>query len=347
MSIAEVAKRAGVSRATVSRVINQHTGVSPAIVQVVREAVDALGYQPPPLERRPGRRSAPRTKENSGIIAVVLLDQHYHHTPGVFAAHLSGIEREAAEHGWDVMVVQATEASRLPSSLSSKNVDGLILMGAQADPAVRRALERFTCIWLSSHHDQSGDSVLAGNQQISRIALQYLMGRGHRHLGFLTVMSSYPAYPARAEAFRFFGQVAGATVDVFMDKAEESETLRVQDLSLLQRRIAVQVDRMAAMERRPTGLFIPNDMMTGMCYVALKSRGIVPGRDVDVISCNNEVSYLVGLDPRPATIDIGAEMIGRRSVEQLMRRIRHPSESRQVQIAVTPVLVEPPRSPDA
>jgi DNA-binding LacI/PurR family transcriptional regulator len=66
----------------------------------------------------------------------------------------------------------------------------------------------------------------------------------------------------------------------------------------------------------------------------------MPGRDIDVISCNNEMSYLVGLDPRPATIDIGAETIGRRSVEQLLRRIKHPEELRQVQIAVTPMLVE-------
>ncbi len=342
MSIAEVARRAGVSTATVSRVINKRHSVSPAIAQVVREAADALGYEPPPLDRRPGRRVPVHQKETSGNIAVVILDELYHHTPGVFAAHLSGIEREAAEHGWGVLVFQVASGSRLPSALSSKNVDGVILMGAEADPAVHRALERFTSIWLSSHHEQTGDSVLAGNHQIGRIAAEYLIKRGHRHLGFLSVMSSYPAYPARAEAFRFFAEAAGATVSAFMDEPESSETLRAQNLDHLQTRIAEQVNRLAASERRPTGLFVPNDMMTAMCYVALRSRGVVPGRDIDVVSCNNEISYLVGLDPRPATIDIGAEMIGRRSVEQLLRRIRHPAESRQVQIAVAPVLIEPP-----
>ena len=105
MSIAEVAKRAGVSRATVSRVINKRNGVSAEIAQAVRDAVAALGYQPPPLDRRPGRRAPLVSREGPGLIAVVVVDDLYQHTPGVFAAHLSGIEREAAEHGLGVLVV--------------------------------------------------------------------------------------------------------------------------------------------------------------------------------------------------------------------------------------------------
>lgn len=339
MSIADVARLAGVSRATVSRVINKRNGVSAEIAQAVRVAVQELGYHPPPLERRPGRRVPLVSREGPGLIAVVVVDDLYQHTPGVFAAHLKGIEREAAENGLGVIVTHLGGGARTTPALSSPRIEGAILLGSAANEAVQHSLSRFTSVWLSSHHDQQGDTVLAGNQQISRIAVEYLVGRGHKQLGFLAVMSNYPAYPARAEAFQFCASQFGAQASIFMDTPEAIPAIALQGTDDVQARIAQQVERMLAASVRPTGLFVPNDLMTAMTYVSLRSRGVIPGRDIDLISCNNEISYLVGLDPRPATIDIGAEMIGQRCVEQLLRKIRHPEESRQVQIAVTPVLI--------
>lgn len=340
MSIAEVARHAGVSRATVSRVINRRSGVSAEIVQAVRNAVTELGYHPPPLERRPGRRVPLPDKDAASLIAVVLVDSLYQHTPGVFASHLRGIEREASEHKVGVLVVQIPPTGKVPKSLSHKQIEGLILLGSRAEQRVLDELNTHVAVWLSSHHDSRGDTVLAGNQDISRIAVDYLIARGHKHLGFLAVASTYPAYPARAEAFHFFAANRQVKVVIQMDSPAEAAGVDFNDTADLQKRIGVQVEKLLALPERPSGLFIPNDMMTAMAYVELRARGVVPGRDVDVISCNNEISYLLGLSPRPATIDIGAELIGRRSVEQLLRRIRYPEESRQVQIAVTPVLVE-------
>ncbi|MGB7158311.1 MAG: LacI family DNA-binding transcriptional regulator [Tepidisphaeraceae bacterium] len=340
-SIADVAKSAGVSPATVSRVINKRQGVSPEIVRAVREAMATLGYQPPPLDRRPGRRVVLPGKETPRTIAVVLLDELYSHTPGVFAAHLRGIELEAAEHGRAVMVAHLTRPGKLSPVLSGKQIEGFILMGSRAAPGLLHSLERFPSLWMSSHHGPGGDSVLAGNQQIAQLAADYLLRRGHRQLAFLAVMSSYPAYPARAQAFQFFANNAGATVNVFMDSVPASEEFEFPGMPELTKRVNALVDQLIATSPRPTGLFVPNDMITALAYVALRARGVLPGRDVDVISCNNERSYLLGLDPRPATIDIGSEIIGRRTVEQLLRKIRRPEETRQVQIAISPVLIEP------
>jgi len=339
MSIALVAKQAGVSQATVSRVINRRPGVSPDATAAVRNAIGLLGYEPAPPERRPGRRVVAPGKERMGAVAVVLLDALYQHTPGVFTSHLRGIESEASEHGLGVLVVQADQADSVPAVLTNGQIEGLILMGSRAAPSVLKVLNRFTSIWLSSHHGPTGDAVLSGNHQISEMAAKYLLGRGHKHLAFLAVMGSYPAYPVRAEAFRFFGGLSGATVETFLDDIPAAADMEFPGVDVLRRRMGELVDRLVATKPRPTGLFVPNDMMTALCYVALRARGVIPGRDIDLISCNNEQSYLIGLDPQPATIDIGAEMIGRRSVEQLLRKIRRPDETRQVQIAIAPVLV--------
>jgi DNA-binding LacI/PurR family transcriptional regulator len=340
MSIADVARTAGVSQATVSRVINEVPGVSVGKVQRVRRAMIDLGYTPPPPEHRPGRKVAPKT--NMGILAVILLDDLYRHTPGVLAAHLRGIEREAVENGYAMAFADVSVPGRSPAIVDGNLSVGAVLLGSRACPGVLSAIERLPWVWLSSHRGPGGDSVLAGNQDIAEMATQYLVGRGHQRLAFLSVMSSYPAYPARAEAFRYAASRVGASVEVLLDEPVSPEATDVGlELAALRRRADGLVAKLAQMAPRPTGLFVPNDMMTALVYPALMRHGLQPGRDIEIISCNNEEAYLAGLFPRPATIDIGAELMGRRSVEQLLRKIRRPDETRQVQIAVSPMLIEP------
>lgn len=342
MSIADVARSAGVSQATVSRVINHVPGVSAKNIQLVQEAMERLGYIPPPPERRPGRRTPPRNK--IGFLGAIVLDGLYLHTPGVLAAHLRGMEREAADHDCALAFVDLSDTTRLPTILEGRRLVGGILLGSHARPGVLAAIQYMPWVWLSSHSGPSGDSVLPGNVEIAEMAARYLVDRGHRQLAFLSVMSSYPAYPARAEAFRGAATRAGATAEILLDDAQGNGDLEISlTLPVLRERVAGLVAQLAATSPRPTGLFVPNDMMTAMVYPALMICGLQPGEDVEVVSCNNEEAYLVGLHPRPATIDIGAELMGRRSVEQLLRKIRHPGETRQVHIAVSPVLIESDR----
>ncbi|HOW71272.1 MAG TPA: LacI family DNA-binding transcriptional regulator [Phycisphaerae bacterium] len=342
MSIADVARSAGVSQATVSRVINHVPGVSAKNIHLVQQAMEHLGYTPPPPERRPGRRSPPRNR--IGVLGAIVLDGLYVHTPGVLAAHLRGMEREAADHDCALAFADVSDATRLPTILEGRQLVGGILLGSHARSGVLAAIQHMPWVWLSSHSGPSGDSVLAGNLEIAEMATRYLVDRGHRHLAFLSVMSSYPAYPARAEAFRTAASRVGATADVLLDQPQSDGGADMNlTLPILRERVAGLVARFVNLAPRPTGLFLPNDMMTAMVYPALMMCGLRPGEDVEIISCNNEEAYLVGLHPRPATIDIGAELMGRRSVEQLIRKIRHPGETRQVHIAVSPVLIEPER----
>jgi DNA-binding LacI/PurR family transcriptional regulator len=99
------------------------------------------------------------------------------------------------------------------------------------------------------------------------------------------------------------------------------------------------IDRFAALSPRPTGVFVGNDAMAAMCYRSMRQRQIEPRRDVEIVSCNNDTALLLGLDPRPATIDLGSELLGRRSFEQVVRSLRRPKESRPARIAISPQLI--------
>jgi DNA-binding LacI/PurR family transcriptional regulator len=89
----------------------------------------------------------------------------------------------------------------------------------------------------------------------------------------------------------------------------------------------------------PTGLFIPRDVITIGVYRSLRARGLKPGRDIDIISCDNTPA-LDALEVRPATIDIRPEEIGRRAVEQLLWRIGNRDAPMNVTALVEPQIIQ-------
>src|SRR3954453_10998774 len=99
MSVTEIAKRAGVSIATVSRVLNNHPRVRPETAVQVRKVLDDLGYRLAAVRRGPrlGRRAAART----GTIAVVAVEgkDHTRFRIPIFANALGGIVRAGRELG--------------------------------------------------------------------------------------------------------------------------------------------------------------------------------------------------------------------------------------------------------
>ena len=110
----------------------------------------------------------------------------------------------------------------------------------------------------------------------------------------------------------------------------------------VQHRVTSLVDRWSALpvKSRPTALFVPSDRTAVQLYSALERRGLRAGVDVSVVSCNNEQSLLADLHPALTTIDVHAEFTGRRAVDQLLWRMRHPDEPLTVQVLVEPTLVE-------
>lgn len=89
----------------------------------------------------------------------------------------------------------------------------------------------------------------------------------------------------------------------------------------------------------PTAIFCPADSIAALVYRALASCGLVPGRDVSVVSCNHERSLVAGLWPSLATIDVHPQRLGRMAVEQLTRRVTGEFAGAAVQIGITPTFI--------
>ena len=89
----------------------------------------------------------------------------------------------------------------------------------------------------------------------------------------------------------------------------------------------------------PSAIFCPADNIAALVFRALATRGLVAGRDMSVVSCQNERSLIAGLWPSLATIDVHPQRIGRMAVDLLSRRISGEFSGSEVQISVCPTFI--------
>lgn len=341
MSIVRVAKLAGTSHSTVSRVINNLPGVAPDTVEAVRDAMKRLNYVPP-MKRRGPQTTRSRDGLNTRNIALLMFgaDPTLVIAP-VTAAVLHAAEKHLCEHGLNLVISHVGSHGRIPPMVESGQVDGLLMHGPTPTGELARRLSRFPTVWLMSRRDRRsgwGDRVGPDNPAIGRLAAEYLLELGHRHLALMYANPTHLGYQERAVTFKETAEEAGASAELLADATDVSTV--PPDASSLEERVRALVDRYLDLSPRPTALFVPRDRVTVIVYRALRRRGIRPGQDVTIVSCDND-RVIEGLEPRPVSIDIRPEEMGRRAVEQLMWRLRNPHAPLKAEITIDPRLVHP------
>jgi LacI family transcriptional regulator len=90
---------------------------------------------------------------------------------------------------------------------------------------------------------------------------------------------------------------------------------------------------------RPTAIVVGADSIAVQLYAAMQKKGLQVGKDVSVLSFNHEKPLVLALHPSLTTIDIQAEAIGRRSVDQLRWRIEHPDDDLPSKLLIAPRIV--------
>jgi LacI family transcriptional regulator len=334
----QVAKRVGVSKATVSRVINQSPRVAPELMRSVREAMERIGYQPPRHRRgpKPKTRTGARTG-NLLLLALGFPDSDPYGTQG-YPFLLRGVETAVHENGLKLVLASLNRDGTLPVALDPDEVDGVLLFGkAEALSASARARVReMPAVCLMRGFDEFRgqlDRVVFDNSAVGPMAARYLAERGHQRVGFYSINPTHPAMIPRQQDFTAIAAAAGLEVIPYVSEHPfENLPQEIAGHHQLAQRLATE-------SRRITGLFIPADYWAPYVYQALSACGIVPGRDLDIISCDNVPLFLDPLSPRPATIDINLPLVGAMAVRHLLWRIANAGMKNPVELSVEPVLV--------
>jgi LacI family transcriptional regulator len=313
----KVAQIAGVSIATVSRVVNRHPHVSGATVKAVDDAMIAAGYVPP-VQRAAGKSTQRGPGIRTGQIAVLFPDISRSALQTALTGRLlHGIEEALQRRSLTMIVTGLSESGAVPACIEKRAVDGVIFRNA-AQPGKEANLPfPLPCVWMfqsSPTLNACQDRVLEDNRRIGELAADWLLARGHRRLVFVNFVAGHPSFHVRRIFFQELARRSNASVSVF-----EGSLAREAEISL---------DEMMKGPDAPTGIFVPGrDDEVMATYRALLKLGLRLGEDFDLISCNNDVHRLRTLEPRLPNIDIRPESIGRSAVELLLWRISHPSDA--------------------
>jgi LacI family transcriptional regulator len=347
MSIIEVARAAGVSTATVSRVVNDLPGVRDETVQRVRAAIETLRYRPKRL--RPGRSTENVNAGATGDIAVLTLGQtqDWLQLP-VMASTVTGIQRASSSFGFRILLDDVPDPSKPIALLRGRRFDGAIvfmtgrLPVSSYEPILTSLRAHAPTVWVMGMEMTMGgvDHVTQDNIGIGYLAHSFLRSRNCERLAYLTCNPEWSAMRLRGQAFLNAAYDGGmpaspyvVTANPLVARSYGGDVVSAPTLEDL-------VATLARAKDRPDGLFVANDCTTARLYPILIKNRIRPGRDITIISCDNEEIRLSALRPRPASIDIGAEEIGFRAVVRLRSRIQRATGP-SLLIQVAPKLVLP------
>lgn len=290
MDIQQVAKRANVSTATVSRVLNGFPGVREKTVARVRRAIAEMNYVPNPNARslRVGR---------SQLFGLIVSDVNNPFFPELIDA----FEALASAQGIEVIFTHTNyDPQRLHSCLRrmiERSVDAIAVMTSEVEEsALEQATQAGVPLVLMNQRKLAGRYPNIGVEYATgfREALEHLLALGHRDIGFIAGPQNLNSAVGRKEAFKAALRAHKLTV--------RSEWIAVGDMRVEGGRAAMA--RLLALGERPTAVLASNDLMAvGALQAAHEARVRVP----------KELS-IVGFDDLPIT-----EM-----VHPALSTIRHP-----------------------
>lgn len=350
ISILDVAKTAQVGVGTVSRVINNQPGVSAAASAAVRKAMALLDYTPPPSGNRRGPRPNSRKKQpasQADITLIILARYGLHwilHQAPVYASVLHGIQASTTEEGGDLSIRQAANWDQLNAAIQQSKGNGCIILGEKPPGPFPPSFRFNSAVWVMGSLDHPEcDHVQPDHMRLGQIAAEYFAARGHKHVAYIGgPLSPVNHVSLRGSAYQWWTHELGLQTEMLLNKnlvISHSKDNRGNEEELAQ-----LVDRLLALSPRPTAVMLEADLLAPQLYALLEARGVRPQVDLEVLTCNNEPPYLAHLNPRPVVLDLQAEAIGRRAVEQVKWRLSHPTEP-AVRTMVQPILL-PGGSPE-
>lgn len=270
-SIRDVASQAGVSTATVARVLAGGTPVSEALADRVREAVRDLNYVPNGVAR-----SLSRGKTH--LLGLLVAD-----IANPFSAQVArGLEDEAAKHGYHVLVgssdFQPDREGQLLRSFAARTVDAVALVSASGATEEMQQLVD-TGIPIVFVDRRPSDSVRApvirtDNLTAAHDAVGYLIGLGHRDLAMISGPPTLPTASQRLLGFRTACQEAGLVV--------RAECIREGFLGVDGGYHAMR--EVLALDPVPTAVFSFNNLLTVGALRALREAGVTVPDDLSLVT---------------------------------------------------------------
>lgn len=343
MLITEIARKAKVSPATVSRAINQPSLVAPESLARVRAVMEQHNYVPAPLSRRRGPKGRNREIRKIGVWFVGAKADN----PSLnwFQDQLLQVQSTNRRYQVDLHVLFSSTPDELPRGIWGEKLDGVIIQGMEPTAACLAKLGDLPYVWLMTRRSTTfpGDYVEPNNDENALLAVEYLKSRGHTSVAVITTDPGYSAVAQRVRAFMRHCAEQGLQAHSILGKTDPK--VSYLELAPPHGESDLLVRRLIESKPRPTGIYLPADHFCGSFFRALREAGRKPGKDFEAVLGNYNPVIYHNLDHFPAAIDINLATLVRKSVDHLVWRIENPGTSGRIGIVVSPTLRPPVNRP--
>lgn len=306
ITIQDVAKTAGVSVSTVSRVLNDKDDVSEETIEKVQSVVRELGYASSLAAR--GMRS-----HQTNVIGLIMPDVASYYCQEI----MRGVNRAIAKLDKDLIIYTSGMNSReniaqhersYVSLLNGSVTDGAIVVTPTATQFITHAP-----LVIVDPNNETPDypAIIATNREGALAVMNYLTCLGHRRIGYIPGRMELASSNQRLQGYKDGLAAAGLPYDETLVAVGDYTT----DTAV------VCAHRLLALPNRPTAIFAANDMSAMGVYAAAKEMGLQIPRDLSVVGFDNlrEAAYLT---PTLTTVDQFIEKTGSMATEMLMKLVQ-------------------------
>ncbi|SDT28711.1 transcriptional regulator, LacI family [Friedmanniella luteola] len=299
-TIRDVAAQAGVSVATVSKVLNARYGVSAATHERVQRVIDELGYQSSIV-------ASSLRSHRTGVLGVLVADLEPFSTE-----LLKGIATAVRGTGYELVIYSAGGRSgdrvgwerRYLSRLGGTLIDAAVLV----TPTTVDADNALPVVAVDPHAGAASvPTVSADNTRGARLAVDHLLGLGHRRIAFISGWPGLESTRLRQEGFRSSLEAAGVTPDPALVVEGDATQERAHTLA----RALLRLDD------PPTAVFAGNDMAALGVLAAARELGVAVPAQLSVVGFDN-VPEAVMASPALTTVEQPMQAMGEQALRMLL-----------------------------
>lgn len=320
----DVARKAGVSRTTVSLVLNNVPGfnIRKETRNRVLKVAEELGYVPDAAAQALASR-------RSRIIGLILTRNHRHLSSDAFLSQILD-SLVSAVRAYDMrLILDIVEENHSPDAylelVQSKRIDGIIFSGPRFDDEALQSLsdQVFPTVLMGQLPENDFFCVDVDNRQAAKKAVAHLTRLGHKKIGCITNANlTYTASVDRLQGYR--------------DALEESELeyddkfVRLGDFDLESGYL--QMKSILESHEKPTAMFVASDVVAFGAMAAIREQGLRIPQDIAIVGFD-DVPLAKFVDPYLTTVYLPASELARRCFEVLIQLIQGtPPIERQIML---------------
>ena len=327
-TIKDVAKKAGVSIATVSLVISDNDRISTETKKKVLKVIKSLNYYP-------SRSARDLVSKKTGNIGFILTDDHFLRTEPFYTRIFLGSEFEARDGNYYILLTTVrsnySKNDPLPRFVLDRSVDGIIIAGKVPNTLIDRILEQKIPIVFVDYTTNANccSQILIDNIHGGILATDHLIGLGHKKIGFIGGDINHPSISDRLNGYKQALEKAGI---------KPKENLIIIDAEYPDRQNGYKsAAKLFTKNKNVTALFTCNDAMAIGAIHYLKDNGYKIPEDVSVIGFDDVEADLM-LEPPLTTIRVPKFELGVEALRAMINYLNNKSNTKKILVPVELIL---------